>query len=134
MQNCPSIEMSATEFPKFCILWGHTESFTSGKSSLKVFSFMQFTSAPVSTLTTRWCLSGPLGSVSIGNLRCFPCGQLVAPIWLTVLSLFTIGGFGCLTPFSLMWVSFLLWGGAWTRLALLPLFLDWHTLWKCPIL
>ena len=25
VQNCPSIEMSATEFPKFCILWGHTE-------------------------------------------------------------------------------------------------------------
>ena len=79
MQNCSSIEMSATEFPKFCISWGHTESFTLGKSLLKVFSFMQFTSAPVSTLTTRWCLLGPLESISIGSLRCFSCGSLVAP-------------------------------------------------------
>ena len=43
--------MSATEFLKFCISWGHTESCPSGKSSLNVFSFMQLTSAPVSTLT-----------------------------------------------------------------------------------
>ena len=55
-------------------------------------------------------------------------------IWLTVLSIFTLGGFGCLTPISLMWVSSSSWGGVWTRLALLVLFLDWHTLWKCPIL
>ena len=51
-----------------------------------------------------------------------------------ILSIFTLGGFGCLTPFSLMWVSSSSWGGVWTRLALLPLFLNWHTLWKCPIL
>ena len=59
---------------------------------------MQFTSAPVSTLTTMWCLWGPLGCVAIGNLRCFPSGPLVASIWLIVLSIFTLGGFGHLTP------------------------------------
>ena len=36
--------------------------------------------APVSTLTTIWCLQGPLGCLAIENLRCFPCGPLVAPI------------------------------------------------------
>ena len=72
--------------------------------------------------------------MSIGNLRCSPCGSLVAPIWLTIFSIFTTGGLGCLTPFSSMWVSFSSWIGAWTKLALLLLFLDWHTLWKCPIL
>ena len=41
----------------------------------------------------------------IGNLRCFLCAPLVASIWLTSLNIFTLGGFGCLTPFSLMWVS-----------------------------
>ena len=45
-----------------------------------------------------------------------------------------MGGLGCMTPFSLMWVSCLLWGVVWTRCALLHLFLDWHILWKCPIL
>ena len=95
---------------------------------------MQFTPAPVSTLTTRWCLLGPLGSTLIGNLRCLPCDPLVAPIWLTIFSIFTTGGLGCLTPFLLMWVSFSSWVVAWTKLALLPLFLDLHTLWKCPIL
>ena len=67
MRNCPGIEMSATEFPKFCISWGHTESFTSGKSLLKVFSFMQFTSVPVSTLTTRGSILG--GSNMVKNLK-----------------------------------------------------------------
>ena len=34
-----------------------------------------------------------------------------------------------------MWVSSSSWGGVLKRLALcLVLFLDWHTLWKCPIL
>ena len=80
-------------------------------------------------------LVGPLGCLAIGNLRCFCCDPLVASIWLTSLNTFTLGGFGCLTPFSLMWVSSSSWGGVWTRLALcLVLFLDWHTLWKCPIL
>ena len=49
-------------------------------------------------------LVGSLGCLAIGNLRCFPCGPLVASIWLTSLNIFTLGGFGCLTPFSSMWV------------------------------
>ena len=48
---------------------------------------------------------GPLGCLVIGNLRCFPYDPLVASIWLTSLNIFTLGGFGCLTPFSSMWVS-----------------------------
>ena len=112
----------------------HTESSTLGERSLNGFSFMQFTSAPVSTLTTRWYLWGPLGCVAFGNLRFFPHDPLLVPIWLTILSIFTLGGFGCLTPFLSMWVSSSSWGCVWTRLALLVLFLDWHTLWKCPIL
>ena len=45
-----------------------------------------------------------------------------------------VNQFGCLTLFSLMWVSSSS-CGVWTRLVLcLALFLVWHTLWKCPIL
>ena len=40
------------------------------------------------------------------NLRCFlSILPLLASIWLTSLNIFTLGGFGCLTPYSLMWVS-----------------------------
>ena len=73
-----------------------------------------------------------LGVFGDWEFRCFPFGPLVASIWLIVLSIFILGGFGCLTPISLMWVSSSSWGGVWTRLALLVLFLDWHTLWKHP--
>ena len=55
---------------------------------------------------------GPLGWLAMGNLRCFPSIlPLLASIWLTSLNIFTLGGFGCLTPFSLMWVSSSFWGG-----------------------
>ena len=73
----------------------------------------------------------------MGNLRCFPSLNfpLLASVWLTTLSIFTLGGgFGCLTPFSSVWVPSSSWR-AWIRLALwVALFLLWHTLWKCPIL
>ena len=80
---------------------------------------------------------GPSGWLTMENLRCFPSltFPLLASIWLTTLSIFTLeGGFGCLSPFSSMWMLSSSWG-LWTRLALcLALFLLWHTLWKCQIL
>ena len=63
--------MSATEFPKFCISWGHTESCTLGKSSLKVFSFMQLTSAPVSTLNHNVMVVGSLRVARYGKFEVF---------------------------------------------------------------
>ena len=55
---------------------------------------------------------GPLGWFAMGNLRCFSSLNfpLLASIWLTTLSILTLGGgFGCLTPFSSMWVSSVSW-------------------------
>ena len=72
---------------------------------------------------------GFLGVCGDWEFTCFLCGPLLVPIWLTILSIFTLGGFGCQTPFSSMLVSSSSWGGVWTRLVLLLLFLDWHTLW-----
>ena len=112
--------MSAIEFPKFCISWClfihavyisscvHSDHYMVLVGSLWVFGNWEF------EVLSLW---------SPGGFNMVSCLKHIYPWWIWLL-----------TPISLMWVSSSSWGGVWTRLALLVLFLDWYTLWKCPIL
>ena len=71
--------MSAIEFLKFCISWGHTESSTSGKCSLNVFSYH--------AVDISSCIHSNHYVVLVGSLGVFGNWEL------EVLSLWSLGGF-----------------------------------------
>ena len=84
--------MSAIEFLKFCISWGHTESSTSGKSSLNVFIHAVYISS---------CVNSDHYMVLVGSLGMFGDWEF------KVLSLWSPGGFNivnCLKHIYPWWI------------------------------
>ena len=61
--------MSAIEFPKFCILWGHTESCTSGKNIIESFLIHAVDISTCIHPDHQVMVVGPLGMVRYGKFE-----------------------------------------------------------------